>query len=502
VAKRRIAGNTANHTLSRRYDPPVAKFRETRERELKLAVPPGFALPEIDGEPLAPTTFTSTYHDSADRALARAGITLRRRVHNRRGLWQLKLPGEGERLELELPGGPEAPPTELADLLAGILRGRALEAAAVLRTHRAGIRAHDNGRPVADVTVDEVAIMDGRRVRGRFVELEVEALESGGDALPDIGRALVAAGAEPGDGRPKAFRAMGYFPVEPDSPPDWAPPLEHVRALLARQVHVLLAHDPGTRLGEDPEELHQARVATRRLRAVLRAARSLLDPDWARALRSELSWVAGAFGPVRDLDVLLERLRGELRSLEPEESAAGARFLELLGEERETDRAAMLDVMASARYGRLLTQLEDAAAAPRSRESHVSLHDIAALEFRKLRKAVRALPANPTDDELHAVRVRGKRARYAAELAEGAAGKPARRFVRDAKRFQDVIGEHQDAVVAEVRIRGLLDRVSDPLAHLAAGRIIEREQERRREARRLFPAAWTALETSGRKAWS
>ena len=190
----------------------MPRLRETRERELKLAVPPGFALPEIAGEPLAPDTFTSTYHDTADRALARARITLRRRVQNRRGLWQLKLPGEGERLELEAPGGPGAPPDELARLLVGVLRGRALEPAAVLRTRREGLRARENGRFVADVTVDTVTVLDGRRVRERFVELEVEALEGGADALPGLERTLLAAGAAPGDGRPKAFRALGFFP--------------------------------------------------------------------------------------------------------------------------------------------------------------------------------------------------------------------------------------------------------------------------------------------------
>jgi CHAD domain-containing protein len=115
---------------------------------------------------------------------------------------------------------------------------------------------------------------------------------------------------------------------------------------------------------------------------------------------------------------------------------------------------------------------------------------------------VKALPPDPPDDELHAVRIRGKRARYAAELAEGAVGKPARRFVQDAKRFQDVVGEHQDAVVAEERIRDLLGRSGSAQAHLAGGRLIERERARRREARAAFPAAWDALDKSGKKAWA
>ena len=477
-------------------------LRETHERELKLSVPPGFTLPDLPGDVLEPQTFTSTYHDTADRALARAGITLRRRVQNRKGLWQLKLPGEGERLELEVPGGPGAAPEALTALLVGVLRGRSLEPAAVLRTRREGVRASENRRAVADVTIDTVSVLDGRRVRERFVELEVEALDGGAEALPGLERTLVEAGATPGDGRPKVFQALGFFPVEPIVPPRWAPPLEHVRAMIAAQVAELIAHDPGTRLGDDPEELHKARVATRRLRAVLRAARPLLDPDWTESLRADLSWLGGALGPVRDLDVLLERLRVEIAGLEPEERRASARFLDLLEEERSSARAAMLEAMSSARYADLLSRLEAAAVAPRARAADVSLQSIAAGEFRKLRKAVRALPTAPSDEALHAVRIRGKRARYAGELAEGVVGKPARRFVRDAKLFQDVIGEHQDAVVAEERIRGLLGEAGGPRAHFAAGQIVERERERRRAARAAFPKAWARLEKSGKRAWS
>jgi len=243
-------------------------------------------------------------------------------------------------------------------------------------------------------------------------------------------------------------------------------------------------------------------VATRRLRAVLRAARPLLDPEWAESLRTELRWLADALGPVRDLDVLVERLRGEIELLDPPERRAAGRFLVLLGEERDAARGALLEAMSSDRYSELLARLEAAAAAPRVREADPSLHDIAAAEFRKLRRATKALPPDPPDEGLHAVRIRGKRARYAAELAESAVGKPARRFVREAKRFQDVVGEHQDAVVAEARIRALLERAGGEQTHLAAGRLIERERARRREAREAFPDAWARLEKAGRAAWS
>ena len=189
--------------------------------------------------------------------------------------------------------------------------------------------------------------------------------------------------------------------------------------MIARQVGELIGHDPGTRLGADPEELHQARVATRRLRAVLRAARPLLDPAWTESLRGELAWLGGSLGPVRDLDVLLARLREEIADLEPEERRAAGRFLRLLEAERRTAREAILDALSSPRYADLLDRLEAAAVSPRARAADVYSRPLRAESSGKLRKAVRALPLDPSDEELHAVRIQGKRARYAGELAEG-----------------------------------------------------------------------------------
>lgn len=477
-------------------------MRETSEIEVKLAVPPGYALPELAGEPLEPRTFTSHYHDTADRALARRGVTLRRRVEKRRGLWQLKLPRGGERLELETHGGPARPPEELARLLVGLVRGRPLEPIATLRTRREGLRAHVDGQGVADVTLDTVSVLDGRRVQERFVELEVEALAGGKDVLPRLVRTLRDAGAEPGDGRPKALRAIGFAAEPPRAPKRSAPAPEHVQSAFARLVDALLAHDPGTRLGEDTEELHQLRVAVRRLRALLRAAQPLLEPEETASLRAELSWLGTALGPVRDLDVLLERLRAEAELLEPGERRAARGFLAALDAEREVARAAMLEALSSERYLALLDRLEAAVEKLPLRPSDVALHDLARREFRRLRKSANGLPPYPPDDELHAVRIRGKRARYTAELAARTTGKRARRFVREAKRFQDVVGEHQDAVVAEERIRELAATTRGRHAQLAAGRLIERERARRREARTAFPKAWAALERSGRRAWA
>src|SRR3954451_13314320 len=90
-----IAPSLARGTAD--YDLPV---KAAQERELKLDVDPGFALPELGGGPLAPRTFTSTYFDTGSRRLIGAGITLCRRVEDRVGLWQLKLPSDDGRFEL------------------------------------------------------------------------------------------------------------------------------------------------------------------------------------------------------------------------------------------------------------------------------------------------------------------------------------------------------------------------------------------------------------------
>jgi CHAD domain-containing protein len=471
---------------------------ETHERELKLTPTPGFELPP--GRGARSRSFTSTYHDTEDGRLAALGITLRRRLESGKSVWQLKLPLASGRRELEEAGGPREVPEALRRLLPAVTRGHQLQPVATLRTRRSSVRVQENGSR-AEIALDKVSIMEGRRVRETFEELEVELLAGTERALARIGKRLRKAGAEKGDGRPKLFRVLA-FDGPAAGPASDAPPLEHLRSMLAEQVGQALRHDPGVRLDADPDDLHDLRVATRRLRAVLRAARPLLDREWAEALRSELSWLGSALGPVRDLDVLLAHLREEIAALPSEERAPARRLVKALGAEREDARAGMLAALASDRYLALLDALVEASRAPRTVADDVPLATIAAREFRRLRKAMRNLPPEPSPEEIHAVRIKAKRARYAAELAEGAVGKKASRFVTKAKRFQDVAGEHQDALVAEERIRALLGSVRGLRVAFAGGLLVERERERRAAARAALPAAWRKLERAGARAWA
>jgi CHAD domain-containing protein len=467
------------------------------ERELKLDVDPSFSLPELDGTPLEPRLFTSTYHDTPDRRLARSGLTLRRRVEGGKSLWQLKLPRDEGRLEIEAPGVPARPPEAIASLLGAVLRSARLAPVSALRTRRSGVLVGE-GESGVQVVLDEVTVLDGMRVTETFSEVELEARGPNGD-LDGLAKQLRKAGARESDGRPKVFRVLG---VDDAGPARDAPAPEHVRAMLDRQYRELLARDPAVRAEDDAEDVHQFRVATRRFRAILRAAAPVLVPEWAEGLRAELGWLADALGAVRDLDVLLEYLREEAESLEPAERAALEDALIPLEKERAATRKTLRATLDDPRYRTLLDTVEDAVRAPRFATTDFAVSDFASAEYRRLRRAVKALADDDSDDALHSLRIRGKRARYAAEMAEGERGKPATAFVAATKRLQDVLGDHQDASVAEERLRATARRAGRPDVWFATGRLVERQAARRRAARAALPDAWNAVRKAGRRAWS
>ncbi|HUJ91218.1 MAG TPA: CYTH and CHAD domain-containing protein [Gaiellaceae bacterium] len=457
----------------------------TAEHERKLDAPDGFELPQLGGSPLETRVFTSVYHDVADGSLARSGITLRRRTERGRSVWQLKLPSEDARLELEQPGGPGDPPQELRKLLAAHLRHGPVAPVAELRTRRRGQLVARNGT-TAEVTIDEVAVMDALRVSDEFVEVEIELRTGDPARLDDIAEEVERAGAVPSGGLPKLFRALGLT----GPPPAPKEPFEALRALLQVQLTEILRHDPGTRLGTDPESLHDMRVAVRRSRALLRAGRRLIAGD-TDELNAELQWLGSVLGAVRDLDVLLGRLHEEAAGLGGDDTKAAEQLLRALERERRRDRTALLRALGSARYLKLLDRFQAELDALEPSGDDVPLDALARRELKKLRKAVRALPEEPHDDELHRVRKLGKRARYASELA-GRAG-----VVRRAKALQDVLGEHQDAVVAEERLRALAAEAT-PEQALAAGRLVDRERIRRAETRAAWPAVWRKLKHASR----
>jgi CHAD domain-containing protein len=436
-------------------------MRTTSEYERKLEAPIGFRLPRLGGSPLEPRLFTSVYYDVPGGWLAASGITLRRRIENGRGVWQLKLPSADSRLELEAQGGPEQPPAQLLNLLRAHLRHGPPERVAELRTRRRGENGHGSDR---------------------FVEVEIELCDGNPAYLDLVAEELESAGAGAGTEMPKVFRALGRRSHDTSSE---ATPFEELRSRLGVQLQEIERHDPGARLGRDPESVHDMRVGVRRFRALLRAGKELVETDTAE-LDEQLKQLGRVLGDVRDLDVLLARLEADASELGGADAKRAQVLLASLRTERSGCRSRLLGALRSEQY---LALLDDAARTIEELEpsrSRASLDALADAAFAKVRKAVHKLPEDPADEQLHSVRKKGKRARYAAELAGW------KTSVRRAKRLQDVLGEHQDAVVAAGRLRELA-AAATPEQALAAGRLVEREEERRLEARAAWPKAWKKL---------
>lgn len=467
-------------------------MRRTVERELKLVPGAGFRLSDL-GEPITPRVFQSTYHDTPDFQLARHRITLRLRMEDGTGLWQLKIPTGAARIELEVPGTPAVPPKELTDLLVVLLRDRPLDKVARLRTRRQTVR-----RDGAEIVEDAVSVFEGQRVVKRFREIEVELVDGDERSLLRLERALLKAGAKTGEFTPKLFRALDLS-LDLEQPPlaAGATPGQALGHALAAQHRQLVDHDPGTRLGSDSEDLHQMRVATRRARAFLRAAKELVEPEWSESLRAELGWLGSMLGPARDADVLYERMTDVVASVGGE-SADASGLLRALEQERARAQRSAVTALSRKRYFALLDRLAEGGRPPLVDAGAVRLADLWWAEFKRTRKAFASLDRGSAHDELHAARIRVKRARYAAELASHGLGEAGERFVSAAKDLQDVLGEHQDSVVAEEWLERFGD--ASPGSEGVVARLVERERRLRRKARRAWPDAWDRLARRARQA--
>jgi len=298
--------------------------------------------------------------------------------------------------------------------------------------------------------------------------------------------------------RTPAELGLPELPVEA-GPAD--PAVHHVRAKLDREIRALLAYEPGTRSGTDPEDLHQMRVALRRMRSVLKLSGTLVG-DGAEPVRAELGWLGQSLGEVRDHDVLIGHLREVIADFEVRDQPAGRRLVSLFVTERAAAKRRLTRALSSARYSTLLQEVSLLTRGQPASTAAEERHDLVAglaKPHRKLAKAVRALPADPPDDDLHALRIHGKKLRYAAELAQTSAkkkrAKRIKKLIKATRDFQTVLGDHQDAVIAAERMRTVL-ATADGEVGFVAGRIAERELARRAEARATWRASWAAVDAA------
>lgn len=504
---------------------PKARARSSGiEREVKLGAWPGFAPPDLEGIAdgvhafvARPVTLTASYYDTPDVRLMRWGVTLRHRTGDKLP-WTVKLPKhEGGsalvRREIGFEGPVTSMPDAVEDLVRAYTRSSALIVVARLRSRRASIDLRDDeGRRLAQVVDDEVSVLDGRRVAARFREVEVEIeADAPTGLLDEVVARLRQAGAGAPDPTPKVVRAIGSRALDP---PELVPVVlerdptvgDVVRAAMVGAVTALLAHDPGVRLDDDIESVHQARVATRRLRSDLRTFKSVLVPEWLEPLRDELSWFGGLLGGVRDADVLGQRLSRQAAGFLDADRAALSSVLARVQDQREMAMSALIDAMSGPRYISLLDRLVAGAKAPAfspeaATPARELLPQLARGPWRDLKKAVPGPTENPADEVLHDLRIRAKRARYAADAC-GPILPQAKALAKAVAGLQTVLGDHQDAVQAEAWLReNALAASSGVRDGFVVGQLVAAQRQESAAARAAWPTVWERADRGRLRSW-
>jgi inorganic triphosphatase YgiF len=454
-----------------------------REIETKFDVAPDFVLGDpadivgswgrIDSRTV---NLASTYYDTAEQNLLRSDLSLRRRSGDADTGWHLKVPGAGFRTELQWPlAGNDQAPEELRRLIRPFTGDVELVPSVTLRTVRTShqVTAPD-GRLVFELADDEVrADSESAPVAvTRWRELEVELGPAGTAA--DLERAtglLLERGAYPSHTSSKLRRALGH-PDTSDTSTAAAVLTTYLRtqcdALTAGHFAISDRPFEANATSQPHEAVHQTRVATRRLRAVLRIFGPLFDAEAATRLADELVWFAAELGEVRDREVLRNRLARAVDDL-PAYLIVGPvaeRIDEMLLAELRQHADALLATLHDRRYQVLVQDLarwrEQPPFTPEAGGPPSVLADYVAAAERKLAKRMkRAADAHNPDELLHQARKAGKRARYAAEAAAPALGKKGSKVAKRASRLQTLLGEHQDAVVATELLRRIADQVAD-----------------------------------------
>jgi len=382
------------------------------------------------------------------------------------------------------------------------------------QTRRKVLRLAREAEPAAVVTLDEVRVLRGQgQEPARFERVRVK----GNGPLAAPVQALVEAGCLEGVLR-RVTRSIYGFGVEslaltPATSPELGPTeindtlslRELALCVLRTHFAALLAHEPGARLGDDPEGVHRMRVATRRLRAALGLFAEGL-PGRAARLRDELRWVANRLGEVRDIDVQLEQVGVWQREASLADPAALEPLKELLAAQRARARARMLAILDSHRYAHLTgaftavlkSGLRRRPKEPAARRAAVeAVPDLIEDRYRQARRAGDELTEASPAEAYHALRIRGKRLRYLLEFVGDIYGEPAAELARNVVALQDVLGLHQDAIVAMAQLRNLIEthgRQLPPATIFAMGEVAQRYAHQAADCRQRFPEVYARVQ--------
>lgn len=281
-----------------------------------------------------------------------------------------------------------------------------------------------------------------------------------------------------------------------------------VLARLRAQVTLLEELDPQARQDEH-DAVHRMRATTRRLRSALATFAPLLDRAPGDRLRSELRWLAGVLGTVRDAEVMRDRLL-TLATDGPGGEVDGGMVGELAGELEARHRAArdeLLEGLGSDRHLQLVAALELLVREPpcttvAEQPARTALPPLVQRDWRRVEE--RAATAAECEERAaqeaarHELRKAAKRLRYACEAVAPVFGPPVAGLGAAAEQLQDVLGEYHDSVVSQHLVRRLGAGGIGP-ALLERLLVLEQQRELRAEAK--LDDAWRAISDPRLREW-
>ena len=469
----------------------------------------------------------TVYLDTPDFALARGGVALRLRRDGTRWEATAKWSGDSRgavhaRPELTVPlaGEPELPfalpEGALRTHLVARVMDRPLHPILITDIYRRRLDVLSTAASrgvLAEIALDEVTLRSPEgHAFASYSEVEIESRGAPPEKIHALTEALrtrfalvPSTHSKAGLGLALLYGDVEVAPAAAEAPAREDSVASAVRKIAALQLARLRDRDPGARTGDDPESLHQMRVATRRLRAALRAFGDAVPPRLGDELRRELQWLGGCLGAVRDLDVHRADVDRHAVALPPAYREALKPFVRYLDEERGRRRAALADALGSERYFQLLAKLDAVSASRPSRErlppeaqQPITAVGAASAEraLRRLVKRGRKIGPAAAPELLHALRIRVKRVRYLYEFFEDLCGKSGRRVVKRLTRIQDLLGSFQDAVVIAEMVCRYLDLPEAAAAPSTVLALQEFAQARLRDTAALraeFDREWRKL---------
>jgi CHAD domain-containing protein len=372
---------------------------------------------------------------------------------------------------------------------------------------RYAVHAANDEHQLGEIALDETVIS---RPHGQpqtsMQRVEVEALTDAHEPLQTLVKALRNDCSLQSASDSKYSQGLKSVGLAPAPAPEFEPTAvdasmridEVALANLRRYLSAWHLHEPGARLGDDPEELHDLRVAGRRLDAIMRQFGAYLPASLVRT-RPTLKKVLRALGEARDLDVALLELEAFSRELREADQANIEPLKQHLSSERARARTKMLTTLDSSAVQKEFEKLTLALATPSNTAETPqapalnAVPELIRTRYKKVRKGANRLAPDSSMEAYHAVRGRVKKLRYALETVAVIFGKPASEMVRSLHRWQEKLGMQQDADVAGRRLQALAavpPKGLPPETLFLMGRLAAHYADQARKARKRHPRAY------------